>query len=80
MARRAHSDENERGARRIEPLTSAVQLHRVVAAVQSAVVAQPDQDGRTIAPEVAQAPLVALVVGQHEIAQRLGGGALAASG
>ena len=34
---------------------SAMQLHRVVAAVQSAVVAQPDQHGGRVAPEVAEA-------------------------
>jgi arsenate reductase len=49
-----------------------VQLHRVVAAVQSAVVAQPHERHRALAPEVAEPHLAAVVVEQHEVGERVG--------
>jgi hypothetical protein len=48
-----------------------MQLHRVVAAVQSPVVAQPDERHSATGPQIAESHLDALVIEQDEIGQRI---------
>jgi hypothetical protein len=72
VARGCLADQDERNAGGLEVGAGAVQLHRVVAAVSSAVVAEPDQGDGAVAPEVAEANAVALVVGKDDVGQRVG--------
>ena len=51
-----------------------MQLHRVLAAERSAVVAQPGEDHRPVRPEVAEADVLAVGVVEHEVGQRVGPG------
>jgi hypothetical protein len=44
-----------------------MQLHRVLAAERSAVVAQPRQDDGLLRPEVAEADVVAVLVLEDEV-------------
>jgi exopolyphosphatase / guanosine-5'-triphosphate,3'-diphosphate pyrophosphatase len=72
VSRGCLADQYEADARGVEVLPGAVQLHRVGAAVRSAVVAQPDEHHRAVGPEVAEPDRVALVVGHREVRQRVG--------
>ena len=65
------ADQDEGDAGGLEVRAGAMQLHRVVAAVHSAVVAQPDESDRAVAPQVAQPDLLAVVVQQHDVRQRV---------
>ena len=67
------ADQDEVGARRVELFPGAVQLDRVSLAINSAVVAQPDQRRRLLAPEVPQPDLVSVLVGQDDVGQGVGG-------
>jgi hypothetical protein len=62
-------NQHKRDTRGLELGAGAMQLHRVVATVHSAIVAQPDQGDRTVLPEVAQPNLAALVVKQRDLGQ-----------
>jgi hypothetical protein len=48
-----------------------MQLHRVRAAVDSAVVAQPDERRGPVSPQVTETNIAALVVGQNDLRQRV---------
>ena len=67
MARGDLADQRQRRAERLELLASAMQLHRVCLAINSAVVAQPDERRGTVAPQIAEANVVAVVVGQDDV-------------
>jgi len=56
------ADDSEAGAGLLELLPVAMQLHRVLAAERSAVVAQPRQDHGLLHPEVAQTDVIAVLV------------------
>jgi exopolyphosphatase / guanosine-5'-triphosphate,3'-diphosphate pyrophosphatase len=59
LLRTALTDDDQAHARLLEPLAVAVQLHRVVAAERSAVVAQENHDGGILGPEVPEPQLSA---------------------
>src|SRR5579864_305075 len=73
VARRELADQDERGARRLELIPGAIQLDRVRLAIDSAVVAQPDEGRGAVAPEVAQADLVSVLVREDGVRERVGG-------
>jgi hypothetical protein len=60
----------KRAAKQFQPV--AMQLHRVLAAERSAVVAHPRQDDGLLRPEVAEAGVVAVLVLENEVGE--GGG------
>jgi hypothetical protein len=62
MPRRQLSNEDEPRAGGCDLILGAIQLDRVRAAIRSAVVPQPDERGRTLAPEVAKADISEIVV------------------
>lgn len=64
------SGQHEPRARGLE--LCAVQLHRVVAAVRSAVVAQPDEHHGSVAPEVAETHVPAVEVLQDDLRECVG--------
>jgi exopolyphosphatase/guanosine-5'-triphosphate,3'-diphosphate pyrophosphatase len=49
-----------------------MQLHRVVAAVRSAVVAEPDERHGTLRPQLAEPHLMAVVIEEDDLGQRVG--------
>ncbi len=73
VAWRELTDQDEAGVRSHELIPGAVQLDRVRLAIDSAVVAQPDQRRRALAPEIAQADRVAVVIGEDRIYEGVGG-------
>ncbi len=73
VARRELADQDQVGSRCLELIPGAVQLDRVRLAIDSAVVAQPDQRRRTVAPEISQADVVAVLVGKDGVCERVGG-------
>ncbi len=77
VSRSCLPDQHDGRAVALQLLASAVQLDRVGAAVDSAVVAQPDQCHRSVLPQIAEADLIAVVVGQHDLREgiRFSGGA-----
>jgi hypothetical protein len=72
LARGGLADQNDARARRLELLASAIQLDRVLLAENSAVVAQPDQRYRVLAPQIPETDVVAVVVRQHDVYERVG--------
>ena len=70
VARGQLADQDQVDAGRLELLTGAMQLHRVGLAIDSAVVAQPDQHRGAVAPQVAEPGLVAVLVGEHDVGER----------
>jgi hypothetical protein len=69
VARRELADQHEIGPGGLELLTSTVQLDRVGLAINSAVMAEPNERGGALAPEVSQADLVTFLVGQHDFGE-----------
>jgi hypothetical protein len=61
--------QDEVGVRRLELTPGAIQLDRVRLAIDSAVVAQPDEGRRAVAPEVGQADLLAFLVGEDGVCE-----------
>jgi hypothetical protein len=68
------TDQDQTAAGRLDLAASAIQLDRVILAVNSAVVSEPDERDRSITPQVAESNVVALVVGQDNIVQIVGPG------
>jgi hypothetical protein len=74
LTRRGLSDQDKRDAGGLELAVGAMQLHRVVATVHSAIVTQPHQGDGTVLPQIAQPHLAALVVEQRDLGQGIGPG------
>ena len=72
VARRRLADQDEAEAGGLELLPVAVQLNRVLAAVDSAVVAEPDERDGALAPELAEPYVVPVVVEQDDVGERVG--------
>jgi hypothetical protein len=66
-ARRGLADEHDSVVGGGEPLRGAIRQRRVVAAVHSPVVAQPEKSDRALTPEVDEADPPPLVLGQHTL-------------
>jgi hypothetical protein len=49
-----------------------MQLHRVGLAIQSPVVPEPDERGRALAPKVAEADVMGVLVGEHDVSEPVG--------
>jgi len=69
LLRGADADHRETYARGVEVLPGAMQLHRVLAAENSAVVAQEYERGRPILPEVAKPHVLSGVVLEDDVLQ-----------
>jgi pimeloyl-ACP methyl ester carboxylesterase len=69
VARRRLPDEHDPASRALQALMRAVQLHRHVAAVHSAVVAEPDQCRRAVAPVLGERVFGSLVVGEDDLSE-----------
>ena len=67
MLWRPMPDRGQLDSRLLELLTGAVQLHRVLAAEHSPVVAQEHQRRRPLAPDVPETDVVSLIVLQHHV-------------
>ena len=65
------TDQDEADACLLELLMGAMQLHRVVAAVHSPVVAQPDERDGTLPPQVAEANAVAVLIREDDVGELL---------
>jgi len=65
------ADQDQSRAGLLEVTAGAVQLDRVILTVDSPVVAEPDERGRAVAPQVAQAHVVALLVRQDDVCQHV---------
>ena len=74
VARGQLSDKHEVGPRGLELIPSAVQLDRVRLTVDSAVVAEPDERGRALAPEIAEADVTAVLIRENGVGEALDGG------
>ena len=72
MPGRQLTDQHELCPGGFELLLSAVQLDRVCLAINSAVVAQPDQCDRAITPKIAQPDVVAVLVRKDDVGQSVG--------
>jgi hypothetical protein len=72
LARGGLSNQRDTRPGRLELLASAFQLDRVLLAENSPVVAQPDQRYRALPPQIAEADVVAIVVGQHDVFEGVG--------
>jgi acetoacetyl-CoA synthetase len=72
VARRQLADQDNRAAGLLELIPGAIQLDRVRAAIDSAVVAQPDQRHRALGPELAESHPIAVLIGQHDPRERIG--------
>ena len=71
VAGRGLPDQHKPGAGRLELVPGVVQLDRVFLTENSAPVAEPDQRYRAVVPEISQADLVAVLVGQHDVCKRV---------
>ncbi len=69
VARRGLPDQDELDPGGIEIRPCAIQLDRVRAAVDSAVMPEPDQRHGLVTPQVAQADRLSVVVGQHDVVE-----------
>ena len=72
VRRGALADHGELDARRVESLPVALQLQRVLAAEQSAVVAQEGERGGAIGPQAAEPHVAARVVLEHDVRELVG--------
>ena len=63
------TDQDQVRACGLELLSGAVQLDRVRLAVNSAVVPEPDQRSRLVAPEILKPELSAVVIRQHDVGE-----------
>jgi acetoacetyl-CoA synthetase len=71
IGRSGLTDQHHVGAGGEELLTSTLQLQGVSAAIDSAIVAQPDERHRPLTPEIAETDVVAVVIGQDQVGDSL---------
>lgn len=76
VARSELADQHKPSAGGLEVLPGAVQLDRVRLAIDSAVVTQPDQGDGSVSPEISQADVIAILVGENDVPEGIGCGGL----